>query len=144
MSPVQAAGHTGDWAAVSAGTGYTCAVKTSRIFSFGDNVTVTWGTDILARWPAFPAAGKPWRWVGHNEALGQWLIDIRPRLLGEQVAECGRPRRSGHPFSACAHSRPSCGTSRGDGAGRGSANGQKGMERWIVSAHVRCPPLVAA
>lgn len=55
-----------------------------NIFTFGDNVTVRWDSDAVARWPAVPLSVKPWRWDGHNEALGRWLIDIRPRLAGGQ------------------------------------------------------------
>jgi hypothetical protein len=66
--------------------------RLQNIFSFGDNVTVSWSTDILPRWPAVPVPVTPWRWDGHNEPLGQWLIDIRPRLLaGEPIDLVGAP-----------------------------------------------------
>ena len=55
-----------------------------NIFSFGDNVTVSWGDDVISRWPAVSLPVTPWRWVGHNEKLGQWLIDIRPMLASGQ------------------------------------------------------------
>jgi hypothetical protein len=51
------------------------------IFDFGGNVPVTWETDVAARWPNLDLPVRPWRWVGHNEALGQWLIDIRADLM---------------------------------------------------------------
>jgi AAA domain len=55
------------------------------IFTFGNNVTVKWAKDVAATWPALALPVQPWRWRGHNEALGQWLIDIRSDLYG------GRP-----------------------------------------------------
>jgi hypothetical protein len=58
-----------------------------NIFSFGDNVTVGWADDVVARWPAVPVPIKPWRWVDHNEELGQWLIGIRPNLAGGQPVD---------------------------------------------------------
>jgi hypothetical protein len=54
------------------------------IFNFGQNVTVAWEPDVLKRWQAFPVPTEPWRWKGHNEPLGQWLISIRPQLLAGQ------------------------------------------------------------
>ncbi len=51
-----------------------------NIFNFRDNVTVSWSDDVQANWPAVPLPVVPWRWRGHNEKLGQWLIDIRPSL----------------------------------------------------------------
>jgi AAA domain len=63
-----------------------------NIFSFGDNVTVRWSDDVVARWPAVPVPIKPWRWDRHNEALGQWLIDIRPSLAsGQPIDLVGAP-----------------------------------------------------
>lgn len=55
--------------------------RLQNIFSFGSNVTVSWERDILPLWPGFQVAVKPWRWVNHNAALGQWLFDIRSQLL---------------------------------------------------------------
>lgn len=56
-----------------------------NIFDFGNNVTVKWAKEVAATWPALALAVQPWRWLGHNEDLGQWLIDIRADLYG------GRP-----------------------------------------------------
>lgn len=58
-----------------------------NIFSFGGNITVRWSTDVVGRWPSVPLDARPWRWDGHNEALGQWLIDIRPRIAGGQAID---------------------------------------------------------
>jgi hypothetical protein len=54
------------------------------IFDFGGNVPVDW-TDVTTCWPGFELPVQPWRWQGHNEELGQWLIGIRAELLA------GRP-----------------------------------------------------
>jgi hypothetical protein len=48
-------------------------------------VTVKWAEDVVAIWPALALPVQPWRWRGHHENLGQWLIDIRADLYG------GRP-----------------------------------------------------
>jgi len=50
------------------------------IFDFGDNVTVKWATDVAATWEALVLPVRPWRWRGHHENLGQWLIEIRANL----------------------------------------------------------------
>lgn len=66
--------------------------RLQNIFDFGDNVTIDWESGVLTRWPAFPAPAEPWRWKGHDEPLGQWLIDIRPELLaGRQIDLAGAP-----------------------------------------------------
>jgi len=63
-----------------------------NIFSFGDNVTVRWSDDVVGLWPAVPLPVRPWRWDGHNEPLGQWLIDIRPSLAsGQPIDLVGAP-----------------------------------------------------
>ena len=53
------------------------------IFNFTKEGTVHWEEDVLT---AFPSAGElktPWRWkLAGNEALGEWLLSIRPVLIG--------------------------------------------------------------
>lgn len=56
-----------------------------NIFDFGSNVTVKWAKEVAATWPPLVLPVQPWRWRGHDEDLGQWLIDIRADLYG------GRP-----------------------------------------------------
>jgi hypothetical protein len=56
-----------------------------NIFNFGQNQTVKWSTHVLPEWPALSLPTEPWRWKGHNEALGQWLVEIRDNL------RAGRP-----------------------------------------------------
>lgn len=49
------------------------------IFGFGDVALVPWET-ATERFPDHPTAKQPWRWVGHNERLGEWLVDVRDQL----------------------------------------------------------------
>ena len=51
------------------------------IFNFRNQVLVDWDTDVFPNFPLHPQAHVPRRWAGHNQALGQWLLDIRPALL---------------------------------------------------------------
>lgn len=75
-----------------------------NIFDFGSNVTVKWAKDVAATWPALPLPVQPWRWQGHNEDLGQWLIGIRADLYaGRPVDLATAPltwRRDGSPQAA--------------------------------------------
>jgi hypothetical protein len=61
--------------------------RLQSIFGFGGDTIVTWDTDVLHTWPAFPVLTRPWRWEGHNEPLGQWLLDIRPQLAARQTVD---------------------------------------------------------
>jgi hypothetical protein len=49
------------------------------IFGFRDPL-VDWD-EVLARFPNHPVERQGWRWRGHNEALGDWLIAIRSLLV---------------------------------------------------------------
>lgn len=49
------------------------------IFGFKGTPLVPW-TDVVKTFPAHPIATYPWRWTGHNEALGGWLLELRDRL----------------------------------------------------------------
>lgn len=51
------------------------------IFDFGDT-QVDWNSEVLRDFPLISELSTPWRWklVG-AEALGQWLLDLRPTLL---------------------------------------------------------------
>jgi len=75
-----------------------------NIFDFGGNVTVKWAKDVAATWPALPLPVQSWRWQGHNEDLGRWLIDIRADLYaGRPVDLAAAPlvwRRNDSPQAA--------------------------------------------
>lgn len=49
------------------------------IFGFGDTTLVAWDVAI-ERFPPHVTVSKPWRWVGHNEKLGAWLLQVREDL----------------------------------------------------------------
>ncbi|MEU1249121.1 UvrD-helicase domain-containing protein [Micromonospora arida] len=51
------------------------------IFNFGGNVPITWETDVAARWPNTELPARPWRWLSHNEVLGEWLIKVRTDII---------------------------------------------------------------
>jgi superfamily I DNA/RNA helicase len=66
-----------------------------NIFDFGSNVTVKWAKEVAATWPAMALPVQAWRWRGHHEDLGQWLIDIRADLYGGRPIDlaAGAPSR---------------------------------------------------
>lgn len=53
------------------------------IFGFNERLA-DWST-VLREYPPHPAAVKPHRWSGHNEALGAWLLRIRPLMVPGHV-----------------------------------------------------------
>jgi superfamily I DNA/RNA helicase len=59
------------------------------IFGFNDVTLVPW-TTATTRFPDHPTAKKAWRWVGHNEELGAWLVAVRDQLVvGEPISFAG-------------------------------------------------------
>jgi hypothetical protein len=56
------------------------------LFDFGGNQPVDWD-DVLEFFPPCEIPIKAWRWVGKNEKLGRWLLEIRPALKrGEAIS----------------------------------------------------------
>lgn len=51
------------------------------IFDFGGSNLVDWPIHVHPQFPVYVHSHAPWRWVGHNDALGQWLLDIRPLMI---------------------------------------------------------------
>lgn len=43
-----------------------------------------WDTHVTPRYPGLAVPIEAHRWRGHNEDLGQWLLDIRPLLVEKQ------------------------------------------------------------
>jgi hypothetical protein len=41
----------------------------------------TWEQHVQPDFPAFDLKVEPHRWHGHNRALGQWLLEVRPDLV---------------------------------------------------------------
>jgi superfamily I DNA/RNA helicase len=48
------------------------------IFGFAEPLP-PWAS-VIERFPEHKVPQTPWRWVGHNEALGSWLMDLRASL----------------------------------------------------------------
>lgn len=53
------------------------------IFGFNDRLA-DWAA-VVAEYPPHPTTIKPWRWSGHNDALGDWLLAIRPLMVPGHV-----------------------------------------------------------
>lgn len=53
------------------------------IFGFNDRL-VDWAV-VVAEYPPHATTIKPHRWSGHNEALGEWLLAIRPLMTPGHV-----------------------------------------------------------
>lgn len=60
--------------------------RLQAIFGFAGPLA-DWDTHVLPTAPVFSVATVPHRWVGHNEALGQWILDIRPKLVDGQTLD---------------------------------------------------------
>lgn len=58
--------------------------RMQAIFGFAGQL-VSWDSDVLPRFPAFEVTAEPHRWMGHNEDLGLWLLDVRPGLVDGQA-----------------------------------------------------------
>ena len=50
------------------------------IFDFKDELLVDWDIHVAPVFPVVVRTHTAWRWKGHNEPLGQWLLDIRDEL----------------------------------------------------------------
>lgn len=50
------------------------------IFGFAGG-TLSWASDVESAFPRLGELSTPWRWSGKNEALGKWLLSIRPPLI---------------------------------------------------------------
>ena len=56
--------------------------RLQAIFRFGsDDPLVDWDLDVLPSFPACSVEVMPHRWKGHNEALGDWMLEIRQNLM---------------------------------------------------------------
>lgn len=52
---------------------------------FGFNERLADWEAVIVEFPPHPTTVAPRRWAGHNEALGKWLLDIRPFLVPGHV-----------------------------------------------------------
>lgn len=62
--------------------------RLQAIFGFTGSLA-DWDQHVLPNFPALVLEATPHRWLGHNEELGQWLLDIRPSLVEGQVFDFG-------------------------------------------------------
>ncbi|MEU5961964.1 UvrD-helicase domain-containing protein [Micromonospora parva] len=53
------------------------------IFDFDADPLVNWA-DVAGSWPTIALTIAPWRWRGHNDDLGQWLINVRDHFTFER------------------------------------------------------------
>lgn len=79
-----------------------------NIFNFGGNTTVRWNNQVTGTWPAFTVPIKAWRWEGHNEDLGRWLLDIRPSLYTGQPLDLRNAPLSWRPSGTGGASVSAC------------------------------------
>lgn len=56
------------------------------IFGFRGNTLVTWEA-VQAGFPDHPIEAKPWRWIEHNQPLGEWLIKARTAITPGRVID---------------------------------------------------------
>jgi hypothetical protein len=50
-------------------------------FFAGRGNSVIWERDVLDSFPPFILNSRPWRWQSTNPELGEWLVDVRSRLM---------------------------------------------------------------
>lgn len=55
------------------------------IFGFNERL-VDWN-QVVAEYPPHRVTIRPWRWSGHNEELGAWLLNIRPLMVPNHVVD---------------------------------------------------------
>lgn len=67
--------------------------RLQAIFGFA-GALAEWDFHVLPHFTPFVIDHQPQRWKGHNEALGAWLLDIRPHLI------------DGRPFDLSQYSVP--------------------------------------
>jgi hypothetical protein len=54
--------------------------RLQAIFGFAGSLA-SWADDVLPLFPAHVTTVQPYRWKGHNESLGNWLLNLRPQLV---------------------------------------------------------------
>lgn len=71
--------------------------RLQAIFGFA-GALAEWDTHVIPGFPAFAVTSTPHRWIGHNEALGQWLLDIRSSLVAGQTFDISQHAIPGLTF----------------------------------------------
>lgn len=58
------------------------------IFGFGDDHLAKWDDDVCKYFPVVGELATPWRWINAGaQPLGQWLLEVRGRLLRGQPVD---------------------------------------------------------
>ncbi len=71
----------------------SCAIlgdSLQGIFDIGASILVDWPTHVHPRFPVHTRTHTPWRWAGHNDELGQWLLDIRPLMIAGRTLDLSK------------------------------------------------------
>lgn len=62
------------------------------LFFFGNARPVLWERDVLPIFTDLPHVANAWRWHGQNQALGEWLLEARRKLMGgDRLELAGAP-----------------------------------------------------
>lgn len=59
------------------------------IFDFA-GPTIQWSQHVVPTFPPLMELSTPWRWRGRNEALGEWLLQIRGQLIRGETIDLAR------------------------------------------------------
>lgn len=57
------------------------------IFDFRGNVSVNWDNDIFPFFERLNDLKTPWRWINSNKELGEWLLQVREKLIKNEVID---------------------------------------------------------
>ncbi len=71
--------------------------RLQAIFGFAGDLA-DWDKHVLPGLPAFAVAPIPHRWIGHNEDLGRWLLNIRPMLVEGRTFDVAQQAITGLTF----------------------------------------------
>ena len=70
----------------------TCVVgdEMQAIFGFGDDPLAKWNEHVVSHFSIVDELAKPWRWINAQaEPLGDWLLDVRRKLLAGDPIDLG-------------------------------------------------------
>lgn len=73
--------------------------RLQAIFGFAGELA-NWEVHVQSRFPAFDISPVAQRWKAHNQALGEWLLQIRPSLAAGQYFDLAQHSVPGLTFSS--------------------------------------------
>jgi len=73
------------------------------IFDFSGETLVDWDQHVFPSYPLLDREHAPWRWVGHNAELGQWLLDLRPQLVSGATLDLSQVSVPGFEWQPASH-----------------------------------------